>query len=182
MFILHGGFNPEKTDKDRSDFYKEILKNAPEDAKVLLVPFAKDSDRITEATEKVTVALNKNKWQKKININIADERDFLKQLHIADVVYFHGGTSLKLLGVLKNYKNLGEILNGRIVAGESAGANVWGKFFYSTHADAVFEGLGILPIKIIPHYKKEYDGKLDNVGIGLELVTLPEYTYKIFLK
>jgi len=33
MFILHGGFNPEKTDKDRSDFYKEILKNAPEEVK-----------------------------------------------------------------------------------------------------------------------------------------------------
>lgn len=181
-FILHGGFNPGQTNENPSDFYKEILKDAPEDAAVLLVPFAKDIDRITSATQKVSSEFNNNKWQKNIKIEVADEGDFIHQLESADVIYFHGGASLKLLEALKRYPSLKESLEGKIIAGESAGANVWSQFFYSPKADAVSEGLGILPMKIIPHYKKEYEGKLDNVGPDLQLLLLPEYEYKVFYK
>jgi peptidase E len=181
-FILHGGFNPGQTNEDSTAFYKEILKDAPEGASILLVPFAKDADRIPSATQKVTAELNSNKWQKNIKIEVADEGDFIQQLKSANVVYFHGGASIKLLEALKRYRGLKESLEGKIIAGESAGANVWSKFFYSPKADTVSEGLGILPIKIIPHYKKEYEGKLDKVGPDLELLLLPEYEYKVFHK
>lgn len=181
-FILHGGFNPEKVNEDNSDFYKEILKDAPENAKVLLVPFAKEPERIIPATTKISSEFNKSKNDKNIEIEVANEKDFLNQINLADVVYFHGGVSLKLLEALKKYQNLEELLKGKIVAGESAGANVWSRFFYSPHSDGVFEGLGVLPLKIIPHYKAEYEGKLDNVGIGLEELLLPEYKYKVFYK
>ena len=60
--------------------------------------------------------------------------------------------------------------------------NVFGKFFYSPSADKMGEGLGFLPLKIIPHYSEKYKGKLDSVGQGLELLLLSEYQYKVFLK
>ncbi len=44
------------------------------------------------------------------------------------------------------------------------------------------EGLGILPIKIIPHYKEEYKGMLDNVGQDLKEVLLPEYAHTVLFK
>ena len=179
-FILHGGFNSQNKEENNSDFYKEILKDAPENALILLVPFAKEEDRIYLATQKVTLELNRNKWQENIMVEIANEKEFLKQLQLVNIIYFHGGVSLKLLHTLKKYPALGEMLEGKTIAGESAGANVLGKFFYSPHADNVFEGLGILPIKIIPHYKEEYVGKLDEVGLGLKTILLPEYTFKIY--
>lgn len=179
-FILNGGFKPGQANEENVDFYKEILKDAPEGARVLLVPFAKDADRIESAVQKVIAELNENKWQKNITIEVANEEDFIEQLNAADVAYFHGGVSLQLLEALRKYPNLKESLNGKIIAGESAGANVWSAFFYSPRADLVSEGLGILPIKIIPHYKEELKGKLDNVGSDEELVLLPEYTYKVF--
>jgi len=181
-FILHGGFNPGQTSEDNSDFYKEILKDAPEGARVLLVPFAKDADRISSATQKVTHEFNKNKWQAVIKVEVANEEDFIEKLKTADIAYFHGGASLKLLEALKKYPNLEDSLRGKIIAGESAGANVWSKFFYSPKADVVSEGLGILPIKMIPHYKKEYEGKLDKVGPDLESFLLSEYAFKIYFK
>lgn len=181
-FILHGGFNPGQTSENNTDFYKEILKDAPEGARVLLVPFAKDVDRITLATQKVASELNSNKWQKSIIVEVANEEDFIQQLKSTDVAYFHGGASLKLLEALKKYPNLEESLNGKIVAGESAGANVWSKYFYSPKSDTVSEGLGVLPIKMIPHYKKEYEEKLANVGLDLEQLSLKEYEYKVFYK
>lgn len=179
-FVLHGGFTKGKTDEDNSKFYIEILKDAPEGAKVLLVCFAKDDERVPEATKKVIGEFEKSKWQNKIYFDIAKQGSFEEQIKSSDVVYFHGGTTLKLLEALKNFPNLKRLLSGKIVAGESAGANVFGKFFYSPNADKVGEGLGFLPLKIIPHYSEKYKGKLDNVGNGLELLALPEYEFKVF--
>jgi peptidase E len=181
-FILHGGFHPGQEIEDNTDFYKEILKHAPENAKVLIVPFAKDSDRIPASTQKVTAELCLAKWQNTISIEVALPELFVNQAKNADVICFQGGASLKLLEALKSYENLAELLDGKIVSGESAGVNVLAKYFYSPRADKVSEGFGILPIKTIPHYKPEYEGKLDHVGTDLELVTLPEYAFKVIYK
>ncbi len=181
-FILHGGFTLGKTDEDNSKFYTEILKDAPEETKILLVCFAKDEEKVPIATTKVIGEFNKNKWQNKINFEIASEESFLEQIKSVNVVYFHGGKTLKLLEALKKFPNLKDLLNGKIVVGESAGANICGEFFYSPNADSVGEGLGFLPLKIIPHYSEKYNGKLDDVGKDLKLLLLSEYEYKVFLK
>jgi peptidase E len=179
-FILHGGFTPGNQKEDNSPFYKEILRDVHEKAKILIVPFAKDIERIPVTTERVKGEFNQNKHQEELHFEVASEESFINQVISADIVYFQGGTSLKLLEALKKFPNLKDLLKGKIVAGESAGSNVLGKFFFSPSANTVFEGLGILPIKIIPHYKKEYDGKLDDFGSNLEDVLLPEYSCKIF--
>lgn len=179
-FILHGGFTKGKTEENNGEFYAEILKDAPEESKILLVCFAKDDERVPIATERVKIEFNKSKWQNELTFEIASEGLFIEQIKSADVIYFHGGTTLKLLEALKKFPNLKDSLNGKIVAGESAGANVFGKFFYSPSADKVDEGLGFLPLKIIPHYSETYKGKLDSVGKDLELLSLPEYEYKVF--
>ncbi len=178
-FILHGGFNTEEKGRDNSDFYSTILKADSQGKRLLLVPFAKDSDRIPRAIEKVTTEFNSVKGDREIFIETANEDHFVDQVKNADIIYFHGGVSLKLLGALKKYPELHKYLQGKVVAGESAGANVWCKYFYSPHADGVFEGLGILPFKIIPHYKEEYKDKLDDVGCDLEELHLSEYEFKI---
>ncbi len=179
-FILHGGFAKGKTDEDNSKFYTEILKNTPEKARVLLVCFAKDDDRISDATTRVTAEFNKNKWQKEITFEIASNESFFEQIKSSDIIYFHGGRTLKLLEALKQFPDFRNLFDGKTVAGESAGANVWGRYFYSPNSDSVGEGLGFLPIKIIPHYTEQYKGKLDNVGKDLEELDLPEYEYKVF--
>lgn len=181
-FILHGGFNTGQVGEDNSPFYKEILKEAPEGAKVLLVPFAKDADRIHLAVSKVSFEFNKNKTQKSIAIEVANEKDFMRQVQSANIIYLHGGKSLQLLEALQKYPDFGKILDGKTVAGESAGANVQCALFYSPQADGVFDGLGLLPLKIIPHYKKEYEGKLDGVRPDLEMLLLPEYEFRVFYK
>ena len=109
-FILHGGFTKGKTEENNSKFYTEILKDAPEGAKILLVCFAKDDERVPVATERVKIEFNKSKWKKKITFNVASEELFTEQVKSADVVYFHGGTTLKLLEALKKIPNLKDLL------------------------------------------------------------------------
>lgn len=179
-FILHGGLNPEKLEENNNVFYLEILADTSKEYSVLIVPFAKAVERIPETTERVISKFNKNREDKKLNFLIANEQSFIKQIELSDIIFFQGGTSLKLLEVLKKYPELEYSLKGKIVVGESAGANVLCKFFYSPKTDQIVEGLGFLPIKIIPHYKKDYEGKLGNVGSDLELLLLREDDYKVY--
>ena len=178
-FILHGGFTPKKENEDNSDFYKEILKDAPRNVRILIVPFAKDIERIAPTTERVMREFNQYRWQEKLDFEVANEQSFIAQVRSADIVYFQGGTSVKLLGVLKRFPGLKELLKGKIVAGESAGANVLGMFFFGPSANGVFEGLGILPVKIIPHYKEEYKDAFMDIGQDLESVFLKEYEFRV---
>lgn len=181
-YILHGGFVSGNTDEDNSTFYEEILKDTPDNVRILLVTFAKDEDgdRISRAIKKVSREFEDAKGAKNISIAIVTKEDFLNQIQDADVIYFHGGVSLNLLEALKQYPELKSALKGKIVAGESAGANVWCKYFYSRKSDTVSEGLGFLPIKLIPHYQEEYAHKLDSIDPALTELHLPEYQFKVF--
>ena len=179
-FILYGGFDPQEASPDNLEFSKEVLREAPENANVLIVPFAKETDRILPTRERVSAELNAAKWQRHIRIEGATEKDFMQQINAADVIYFQGGSSSKLLNVLKKYPDLEQSLKGKIIGGDSGGGNVLCKFFYSSKTDTINEGLGILPLKMIPHFKEEYRNKLDSVSPELESVLLSEYTYKVF--
>lgn len=181
-FILHGGFTPGNQQENNSDFYKEILKDAPEKVKVLIVPFAKDPERIPITTERVKGEFNAIKNGKEIDFEVANEESFLEQIKSTDIIYFQGGTTLKLLGVLKKFPEMKDLLAGKTIAGESAGANVFGRFFYSPSANVVSEGLGILPLKIIPHYKEEYKDIFKDINQDLESLILKEYEYKVIEK
>jgi peptidase E len=55
---------------------------------------------------------------------------------------------------LQNYHNLKDKFIGKVVAGESAGANVQATFCYSKYGGSTMKGLGILPVFMYPHYKK----------------------------
>jgi len=178
--ILHGGFDRGRKEEDSSDFYAEILKDLPEKAKVLIVPFAKDLDRIPDSTKKVMAEFNKAKSQEDLNFEIAKKESFIKQIKSADAVYIQGGVTEKLLETLKEFPDFKESIKGKVVAGESAGANIFGRTAYSPHADKLLEGLGVLPLKIIPHYSEKYKDIFKNVEPNLETLRLSEYEYKVF--
>ncbi len=92
----------------------------------------------------------------------------------------HGGTTLKLLDALKKFPNLKELFKGKIIAGESAGAYVLSAFFFSKSAGGIFEGTGLVPVKIICHYIGENKEKLDECPKNLEILLLPDYKYRVF--
>lgn len=179
-YILHGGFEIGKQDEDNSLFYSEILRESSQTAQILIVPFAKDEDRIIPSKERVMKEFNKVKDQKEISFELANKESFLKQLISCDIIYFQGGTTTKLLNALKEFPDFKNLMEGKIIAGESAGSNVLCSYFYSKSADAVGRGLGFLPLKIIPHYKPEYKDKFIDIGEELENLFLCEYEFKVF--
>lgn len=177
-FILHGGFAGHVNEQNDS-FFREILKDTPDKLKVLLVYFAKEIDRVPVSEKEDIVQFERNKENKDIFFQVADEKSFAEQVKSADIIYFHGGNTLKLLETLKKFPGLKELLAGKVVAGESAGAYVLSSVFYSKTENGLYQGLGFVPVKIICHYIGENEDKLaDNQE--LETLLLSDYQYKVF--
>ncbi len=177
-FILHGGY--AKGAKQENDvFFSEILSSAPKEVKILLVYFAEPDDCVAKRNKDDLEQFEKNKGDKTISFEIASEQLFTEQAKTADIIYFHGGHTGKLLGVLKKISNLRESFDGKIIAGDSAGANVLTSVFYSKTI-GVSEGLGFIPIKIICHYLEENRDKLKDIKSELETLFLSEYQLKVY--
>ena len=181
-FVLHGGFTP-KSKQGNDSFFKEILKNAPNYSKILLVYFAKESDRIVSNRQEDIAQFEKNKGDKNISFEVAGENIFLEQITHSDIIYLHGGSTVKLLNALKKYNNLKELFKNKIIAADSAGVNSISAYSYSQSADTIFKGIGLIPFKTICHYTEKYKDKVDELdkhGKKLEFLLLPEYQYKVF--
>ncbi|OGI61155.1 hypothetical protein A2814_01585 [Candidatus Nomurabacteria bacterium RIFCSPHIGHO2_01_FULL_38_19] len=183
-YILHGGFNKEKGDVQVNDeFFQEMLKNTAEEVRVLLVYFAEREEMVSLRIEQDKEQFGKNKRKKNLNFRIATEETFVEDCAWADIIYLHGGRTFKLMEVLKKYKNIKNAFSSKIVAGDSAGANALGQFFYSKNSKEIKEigkGLGILPFKIVAHYKDGVTNPLENVEPNLETLFIKEYEIKVF--
>ncbi len=180
-FILSGGY-AGRPNKENDKFFKEILSTKKNKLNILLVYFAKTFEDYERITNEDKYQFNKNKGEKELIFKIAEKDKFTEQIKSADVIYLHGGKTLKLLKTLKSYKNLKELFNGKIVAGESAGAYVLSTYFYSKSEGGVFEGLGYVPVKTICHYIGENAEKLKDCSNNLKTLLLPDYKFKIYLE
>lgn len=180
-FILHGGFMKGVRQED-DNFFREILKTAPENTKILLVYFAEPPEKVDQRREEDLDSFNRNRGSKVVSFDIATEKDFLKQIESSDIIYLHGGGSARIMEILKQYSGIEELFKGKIVAGDSAGANVLTRAFYSTTGGGLMYGLGIIPIKLICHYTPDKEGRLDGISDDLETLKLKEFeirTYEI---
>jgi hypothetical protein len=80
---------------------------------------------------------------------------FVEQCKRADVIYFHGGDSHLLHYWMEQYE-LPAIFEGKVVATNSASSDMLAKSFWTCDWRACADGLGILPIKFIPHYQSDF--------------------------
>lgn len=161
------------------DFFKEVVKDAPEQARVLLVYFAKDTGTIENIKVDNIEQFNNNKDAKSLSFDVATVERFRDQVMSSDIIFLHGGLSKKLLDALKPFPDLKQMFDGKIVAGDSAGANVLCEVFYSKKAGEVLFGFGILPIKIICHYEEKDKDVLKDVKPELETWYLPQFHFRV---
>jgi len=84
------------------------------------------------------------------SVELARRENFLGQVNNSDVIYFYGGRTHTLSGIIVGYDNLAEAWRGKIIIGSSAGANFLSQHFL--HHKGIGGGLGILPFNIVVHY------------------------------
>lgn len=177
-YIVHGG-NAQHSNPQNDAFFSEILKRTKlHDIKILLVHFAGKPDRDELNKQIDSSQFEKNKGNKNITLQVASKEKFIEQISWADVIYFGGGTTVKLIEELKHFPNIASRFETKVVAGESAGANILSTLCYSKSGGGVIEGLGILPIFVYPHHEKS-DVNF-SIPDNLQKLFLSNYQYKVF--
>lgn len=161
-YLLNSGGlknNSEKAGK----FNQEIVKGLGNSPRVLFCFFASPredwEEKFTKYSTRFLESMNANVKPK---LELASPDQFENQLKNSDALIIHGGDDDLLLSRLKQY-NLLKLWEGKTVVGSSAGSNILVKHFWTCDWRQVKDGLGILPIKFIPHYKSSY-GETDPRG------------------
>lgn len=140
----------------KKQFHQELVKGLGNSPKFLLCNFAQPreywevkfqgySDTITEDMPEGV----------KPSFELAMPGSFKEQCKQADVIYFHGGDDHLLQFWVKqfDYKTL---FKDKVVAGNSAGSDMLATHHWTCDWRACADGLGILPIKFIPHYQSDF--------------------------
>jgi peptidase E len=188
-YILHGGYTRAVNESNES-FYEEFVSEVPDNGMILVCYFASKDTDLTKKFEQDKLTFNKAGKGKDFSCLFADENNFIEQLKKADALFMPGGSTPKLLGVLKKFPDLKENLEGKTIAGSSAGAYAIGKYsaFHEDESGGqIREGLGLLPLRVVCHYESadlppnpQALSTLGNMAPDLEIVYLKDFEWKVF--
>lgn len=176
-YLLHGG-NAREVNPDNDLFFQEIIQVNPDAINVLLVQFEDDPNKQSQYEREHITQFERNKGERVLKYKVSTHEDFPKQLNWADIIYL-GGTSMgtkKLLLALKMHPDFLDMVGGKVIAGESAGANILSSYCYSKSSGNL-QCLGILPIVLVPHYQPEYRKYVENLEPGLKHLYLKNYAF-----
>ncbi len=187
-YILHGGYPNTKNDLN-AGFYREISQYVPENGNILLVYFARDDEDYERLFKQDSEKIIKQARGKKLNIKIATKENFFKELDWANSIYMRGGDyTQKLINTLKEYPDFENKIKDKVVAGSSSGAYAVSTYYYSNSSGAIKEGLDLIPLRVICHYKSKIH---ENIGEDpvelmkdypkdLELAVLKDFEWKTY--
>jgi len=152
-YILHGGMTGVNNIHNKK-FYLEMLK-AAKGKPILACYYAKPEKNWKELLASDMKRMRRAAGKKKFEFILASKniKDFLEQLASVEIVYFRGGSTLKLQNKLKAVRgNLKKSFSGKTVSGSSAGALFLSKYYFDQDHNKILKGLDILPAKIMTHY------------------------------
>lgn len=173
-YILVGGFVHKAPDEGKA-FCEELVKGIDKKpVKILDCMFARKKEEWQEGMDSDNVFFLK--FIKDFELELADPDKFTEQVKNSDVVYLKGGyTSLLVEALSKNESWINE-LGGKVLVGTSAGADAIAKYYTVLKTHRTGDGLGLLPIKFIPHWNSDYsDEEVKDIDWSLELKKLKGY-------
>jgi len=156
-YILNSGSAKNYPEKEKA-YIQEILKSCERDVHILYCFFSQPRENWEVKYEKYQsqfVYLAGKKYNITFELALPDQ--FEMQCHRNDVILVLGGDDY-LLRFWFNQFDLPSIWDGKIVATSSAGSDVLVRSFWTCDWRMCMDGMGIIPIKFISHYKSSvYD-------------------------
>lgn len=193
-YVVNSG-NVKGDSEKAKKFFAEIVKDLDLYPKILLCFFA-TSREVWEEKFAEDLKILPEFFENGIipSFELAFPETFEKQINESDAVYIHGGDDHLVQYWLKQF-DAPKIWEGKVVATSSASSHAISKEFWTCDWRKCMNGLGILPIKFLAHFKSEYGAndprgpidwdkayqELKNYGDrNLPIYALEEGNYKIF--
>lgn len=190
-YILVGGYITKAEDKGKA-FCEELVNGIDKKPiKILDCLFARPEDDWNQGFEEDKNFLSE--YISNFELELATFENFTKQVENCDVLFIKGGFTKMLMDQLSKDTEWLNYLDGKTVAGTSAGAEVLSKYYHILKSDRKDDGFGLVPVKVIPHWKSNFfDGEEWNLDFDkiikelkdykedLPILTLKEGEFKIF--
>lgn len=154
-YVLNsGGITNQPELKKR--FHQELVKDLGTTPRFLLCNFAQGREYWEPKFRGYTEAISEDMPEgTKPTFVLAMPADFVEQCRRADVVYFHGGDDHLVQYWMRQF-DLAEIFEGKVVAANSASADMLATHYWTCDWRECGDGFGVLPIKFIPHYLSNF--------------------------
>jgi cyanophycinase-like exopeptidase len=181
-YILYGGGGDLKPAK--LSFLRELTLGFSRTVHLLLVYFARPESEFAESAAIDQADIFRVATTDQIEFMTANIQDFAAQTDWADVIYLAGGDTQRLYQNLSKIPNIPNLFKDKVIAGSSAGVHVLVAQYYSKSRQAVNDGFGLLPLKILCHFDSKTDTSiittLSNQKKHLPLLALAEYQWVTF--
>lgn len=188
-YVLVGGYPHKNKIDGGKQFCEELIRDFEKPVKILDCIYARPRELWEQVFQKDITFLKTHLPEESFEIKLAVPKNFTEQVKWADTIYLRGGDTGELIKLLSQIPDWIHELNSKTLAGTSAGANVISKYYYDLSGLKLSNGLGILPIKIIVHWKSDYNSPnidwdkaysdLENYKENLPILTLKEGEYKV---
>ena len=150
-YILNSGGVKRYPDL-KIQFHREIIKGLNNTPKVLICSFAQPreywEDKFSGYCDSLLEDMPKD-VQPRFKLAMPDE--FTMQCKWADVIYFNGGDDYLLQYWMKQF-DLNSLFKNKVIATNSASSDMLSTHYWPYDWRKCADGLGILAIKLIPHY------------------------------
>lgn len=178
---------PDKT----KEFLAEVVKGLGNNPIITLCFFATGREywetKFAEYSQRFSSMMPK---EVKPIFKLAFPDKFVEQVKEADAIMIQGGDD-HLLHYWLGQFDVPKIWDNKVVSGSSAGSDVLCQHFWTCDWRQCMDGLAILPIKFIPHYKSDFGAddprgpidwekaymELSNYGGNLPIYALVEGDY-----
>jgi len=149
-YILNSGGAVSK------ELFDEITRGLGNNPRVLFCFFARQREQWEESFEKYKNGFIDNIDSKiKPSFDLAMPDKFEKQIKGSDAIMIQGGDDHLLQYWLRQF-DIPKIWEGKVIAGSSAGSDALSNSFWTCDWRECMNGLDIVPVKFIPHFKSVY--------------------------
>lgn len=171
--ILMGGRPWVTGDKGKS-FTKVLFRYFPADIKVAFCIFAQPESEWAEAKKWNKNMFDSFRGKRKTEYQTMTDKNFEEISQWADIVYIPGGNPFDLLEKLKPYK-LNELWDNKVIAGSSAGADLFCEAFPFLQERRFGKGLGWVDATCIPHWRDDFNDYTDKDWDWAEAEAIKRY-------
>lgn len=140
----------------KKQFHQELVKDLGSQPRFILCNFAQGREYWEGKFQGYSDAITEDMPEGVIpTYELALPALFAEQCKGADVIYFHGGDDHLLQYWMKQF-DLSVLFRDKVVASSSASSNMLATRYWTCDWRQCADGLGVVPIKFIPHYLSSF--------------------------
>jgi hypothetical protein len=140
----------------KKQFHQELVKGLGSAPKFVLCNFAQAREYWEAKFARYCSSISENMPEDvRPAFELAMPDVFVEQCRKADIIYFSGGDDYLLQYWMKRY-DLAELFKDKVVSTNSASSDMLATCFWTCDWRECMDGLGMLPIKFIPHYQSDW--------------------------